>query len=276
MGTSWWLLGRNRKDGKALRFMWGRLIRDSASEVLPLSQVGGFVSGARALTLSGVAGPFSAASTVVDMSVELVSKLPYIFFGLALLNVQRPQTPLILPLTIGVLFLVVSAAVFLSLQERGAGLGDHIWLKLVRRWPSAASQDSSSMRQSLRDIRAARTSVGLAFLVHLTSWLLGGVETWLTLRLMGQPIDLGSAMAIDSLVSTLRSAAFFVPNAVGVQEGASIMLGGLFGVSPSTALALSLVKRGRDWAIGVPALLAWHLTEWHRARLALAGHAPGA
>ncbi|HYZ39590.1 MAG TPA: TIGR00374 family protein, partial [Stellaceae bacterium] len=33
--------------------IWGRLVRDSGSELLPLSQVGGYVLGARALTLTG-------------------------------------------------------------------------------------------------------------------------------------------------------------------------------------------------------------------------------
>jgi len=39
------------------------------------------------------------------------------------------------------------------------------------------------------------------------------------------------------------------------------MLGATFGVTPETALALSLLKRGRDLAIGVPALLVWQMLE---------------
>jgi len=40
-------------------------------------------------------------------------------------------------------------------------------------------------------------------------------------------------------------------------------------VTPETALALSLLKRGRDLTIGLPALLAWQLAEgrhfWRRS-----------
>ena len=60
---------------------------------------------------------------------------------------------------------------------------------------------------------------------------------------------------------SLRGVAFAVPNAVGVQEGAYVMLGSLFGLSPDMALALSLLKRGRDITIGVPVLLAWQALE---------------
>ena len=71
---------------------------------------------------------------------------------------------------------------------------------------------------------------------------------------------------IDSLLVAIRGFAFVVPNALGVQEGAYIMLCGMFGVPPEVALALSLLRRGRDFTIGVPALLAWQILE---GRLAL-------
>jgi glycosyltransferase 2 family protein len=68
-------------------------------------------------------------------------------------------------------------------------------------------------------------------------------------------------ITIESLLYAIRSAAFAVPNAVGVQEGAYVMLGALFGLSPDMALALSLLKRGRDITIGVPVLLCWQALE---------------
>ena len=39
------------------------------------------------------------------------------------------------------------------------------------------------------------------------------------------------------------------------------LLGALFGLSPDMALALSLLKRGRDITIGVPVLLCWQALE---------------
>ena len=82
--------------------------------------------------------------------------------------------------------------------------------------------------------------------LHLLCWVLGAGETWLIFRLMHAPVALAPALAIDSLVGAIRTASFFVPGAIGTQEGGYVLLCGLFGLSPATALAFSLARRGRD------------------------------
>jgi len=76
-------------------------------------------------------------------------------------------------------------------------------------------------------------------------------------------------LVIESLLYALRSVAFAVPNAVGVQEAGYLLLGAGFGLAPDIALALSLLKRGRDFAIGLPVLGIYQLIEggrlWRRA-----------
>jgi len=69
---------------------------------------------------------------------------------------------------------------------------------------------------------------------------------------------------IESLLYAIRTVAFAIPNAVGVQEGAYILLGGSFGLTPEMGLALSLLKRARDLAIGLPALGVWQALEGGR------------
>ncbi len=66
----------------------------------------------------------------------------------------------------------------------------------------------------------------------------------------------------------MRSAAFAVPGAFGVQEGGILLLGAMLGIPPETALALALVKRVREFAMGVPAIIGWSLleTRWLRRR----------
>src|SRR3984893_10077115 len=54
-------------------FLWGRLIRDAGSEVLPVSQMGGCVLGARAVALAGVPGTTAAATTMVDLTLEFLA-----------------------------------------------------------------------------------------------------------------------------------------------------------------------------------------------------------
>jgi hypothetical protein len=78
-------------------------------------------------------------------------------------------------------------------------------------------------------------------------------------------IDLAAVMAIESLVYATKSAGFIVPNALGVQEAAYAMLAPLFGVGAEFGLAVSLLKRARDIAVGVPILLIWQAVEGQRA-----------
>ena len=78
---------------------------------------------------------------------------------------------------------------------------------------------------------------------------------------MGVTIGPVAVIAIESLIFAVRSIAFVVPGALGVQEGAYLLLAPLFGLDPQVAVALSLLKRARDLTIGVPALLLWQASE---------------
>ncbi len=265
MGAAWWLLGRGRADATWARFAWGRLIRDSASEALPLSQIGGFVLGARAVTLAGVAGVFAAGSTVVDVTVELVAQLVYTAIGLGLLDWLLPDARFVPPLLAGLGVMTVLVGVFIAVQARGAGFVERAGRRLARQFLGAAAAGSGGVQAEIAALHRRRGLLLLAAAVHLTSWLLSGVETWLTLWLMDIRLPLVAGVAIDSLLYGVRSVAFMVPNAIGVQEGGLVVLGGLFGVGADAALALSLIKRARDLVIGVPALLAWQGLEGRRA-----------
>jgi hypothetical protein len=86
----------------------------------------------------------------------------------------------------------------------------------------------------------------------------------MALRLAGRTLDFAAVLVIESLLYAIRTVAFAIPNAVGIQEGAYILLGGAFGLTPEMAIALSLLKRARDLAIGLPALGAWQAVEGGR------------
>ena len=110
-----------------------------------------------------------------------------------------------------------------------------------------------------------RVRVGVSAALHLAAWIASALGTWIAFRLIGVRIDLASVMAIESLVYATRSAAAFVPNALGVQEAAYAVLAPLFGIGAEFGLAVSLLKRARDIALGVPILLIWQGVEGRRA-----------
>src|SRR5262249_48921682 len=57
-------------------------------------------------------------------------------------------------------------------------------------------------------------------------------------------------------------AAFAIPSALGAQEGGLVLLCAVFGIPAEQAVALSLVKRAADLALGVPGLVGWQLLGW--------------
>jgi uncharacterized membrane protein YbhN (UPF0104 family) len=117
-----------------------------------------------------------------------------------------------------------------------------------------------------------RALVG-GFLWHCLGWVAGAGEAWLALWLLDAPLGLREVLILESLAFALRSAAFAVPAAVGVQEGGYVALGAIFGLGPEIGLALSLLKRAREVLLAVPALIAWKLIEiraWRRRSLAIA------
>ena len=97
--------------------------------------------------------------------------------------------------------------------------------------------------------------------LHVASFLAHAAELWLTLWLIGEPSGFAEATLLESLSLAARSIAFLIPSGWGAQEAALVALAGITGLSPDTALGLGLVKRAREFAIGLPGLLAWAIVE---------------
>jgi uncharacterized membrane protein YbhN (UPF0104 family) len=94
--------------------------------------------------------------------------------------------------------------------------------------------------------------------------VLGGLEVMLALHFLGVSVDFREALIIESLGQAFRAVGFAIPGSLGVQEGGLMIACGLLGISPQTAIELSLLKRIREVALGIPALMAWHVIETRR------------
>lgn len=261
MGIAWRLLLIGVSPWAAI---WGRLVRDSASEVLPLSQIGGYVLGTRALTVTGVAGSTATASTIVDVTLEFFAQIACTAIALLWLLHLQPLSPVALPTAITLVIAAGLAGGFLLAQRRGFGLLDRFAGEIGRGWAEMTAAGAAALHAAIAAIYARTVAVGANFIVHLACWIASVAEIWLALRFMMSPRGFGTVLVIESLLYAVRSVAFAVPNAVGIQEGAYILLGAEFGLSPEIALALSLLKRARDFAIGLPVLGAYQLIESER------------
>ncbi len=267
MGIAWRLLV---PGARAWVMVWGRLLRDAGSEVLPFSQLGGCALGVRAVTMAGVSATVATASTIVDLTVEFFAKLAYTALGLLWLLRLRPEAPAVAPIVIGLAVAGLMALAFVIVQRRGLRLLDRFARVLGRGWAERTAAGAAALHRALDGTYRLTGALWGGFLLHLACWVAGTIEVWIALRLAGQPLPFGVVMVIESLVYAVRSVAFAIPNAVGVQEGAYVLIGAGLGLSPEMAIALSLLKRGRDLAIGLPALGVWQIVEggrlWRRLR----------
>ena len=265
LGAAWQVLLAGPGAPRLALLIRARLVRDAGAEVLPLSQLGGIALGVRAAILQGIAAPLAAASMIVDVTTEMLAQIAYAALGVAILAVRVPQSSRVASLMtgslIGLTLAAIAAALFIAVQRHGGRLAARFGARLLR----GATGSLTGLRAALEAIYRSPARVALSAALHLAAWIANGAVVWLGFRMIGARLDLAAALAIESLVYAIRSVAVFIPNALGVQEGAYVILGPLFGVGPDVALAMSVLKRARDIAIGVPVLLLWQGAEGRRA-----------
>ena len=249
------------------RLFFARWIGESVNNLLPVARVGGDVLRAwLAHRQAGLPGSTASASVVADLTVTVVTQVVFTFFGLALLLSRGADGVLLQSAAIGagVLFLMLLGLVTVQWAGFMGALRRLVQTPVLRlRWVRVVS-DAQNVGAELREIYRRSGSLAASAFWHLAGWVAGTLEVWLGLWLLGHPVTLVDALILESLIQAVRSAAFFVPGALGVQEGGLILLGGFIGLPPETALALSLLKRIRELLFGVPGLLVWQVSELHR------------
>ena len=245
LGTAWQVLLPAALAPRLRVLIGARLVRDAGAEVLPLSQLGGIALGVRAAMLQGMSAALASASMIVDVTAEMLAQIAYAVLGVAILLARVPRSSQVTSLTsacvIGLLLAAVAAGLFITVQRRGG----RITARLARTLRRSAGQPTfTGVGRALEIIYRSPARVVLSVALHLAAWVGNGAVVWLGFRLIGAHIDVAAAIAIESLVYAIRSAGAFVPNALGVQEGAYLVLGPLF---------------------GVPVLLSWQAAEGRRA-----------
>jgi uncharacterized membrane protein YbhN (UPF0104 family) len=63
------------------------------------------------------------------------------------------------------------------------------------------------------------------------------------------------------VTATVRTAFFFVPGGLVVQEAAMLAVGAAIGANGDAILIAALIKRAREISFSIPGLLAWELLE---------------
>jgi putative membrane protein len=268
LGLAWDAIEPSRERRRPHLFVWGRMVRDASANCLPFSQVGGFIFGARAVTLHGVSWSLATASTVVDVTAEFLAELAFTAIGIGILLSRAPHSPIAVPMEVGLGLAVASAAGLIWVQRKAGPLFAGLGGRIAGRWFGNAKDRLDILQTELSLIYGHTGRLAIGFTVHLLGWIGTGVAGWIAYRALGVPIDFDDALAIEALLAALAALAFLVPVNAGVQEAGYAGLGAIFGVPPELSLGVSLLRRARDIVVGVPILLIWQFFEARRLRKA--------
>lgn len=241
-----------------------RFIREGVNVLLPVATIGGDVVGARLATFWRADGAMAGATTIADVAIQAATQAAFALLGIALLLWLHGDSALLRYATGGLVVAAILIGAFFAVQAR---LGARVVAWVLRRLghEGGVAVLAERLWGALGAVYARRGPVVRSSLIHMFVWILGALEVYVALHAMGYPLTFAEAVVIESLGQAVRGAAFVVPGGIGVQEGGFIALCALFAVPAGPALALSLVKRVADLALGLPALLAWQVIEGRRA-----------
>lgn len=265
---SWQILLRPRPSWGSFTYM--RWVGDSVNTLMPVAQIGGLFVTAYLLGKRGVDPVLAMASALVAVTLSVGSLLTFVALGLILMALQSPDPEILTPLYVAVGFFTLPVFAFYRLQRSGPNALP-LWVRSrLESLPLRPEMrhDAQALRASLEQIYRAGPRLWSSFTLQLIAWLLGCGEVWLIAWLLGTPVTPMQALILESLGQAVRNLGFFIPGALGLQEGMYLLAGPMLGLSPPLALSISLVKRFRELALGVPGLVVWQIEEsWSALRL---------
>jgi uncharacterized protein (TIRG00374 family) len=233
------------------RLFWLRLGGESLNQLTPTACLGGEPFKASRLQADGVPLEVATASVVILKGILFLSLTLYIITGVALAPIFLPEAAThMLLLCVAALGLAAAGVIFVVIQGRQP-CGNSFRFLSRRGWVPHFLRDQegflgdldTAMSQFYRQYPAR---AALAFSLFFLSWLLHSVEVYLIFWLLGHPISWGLAVCLDALAMLFTALGFFIPAAMGIQEGGNILLALGFKLGFDLGAAFSILRRIRE------------------------------
>ena len=90
-----------------------------------------------------------------------------------------------------------------------------------------------------------RRCLGAAAFAFL-HWIICTVEVYFVFWFLGTPLSFGEVWIVEAATQLVRAATFFIPASLGAQEGAIILVCTALTGSPTTGVAVAVVRRLRE------------------------------
>lgn len=242
-------------------------ISHSVNFLLPVGMVGGEAVRTLLMIRRGHRADTAIASQIADKTVQVATQFAFAVLGLLLLILVGVDGPLALALTAGIVALGAAFGAFYWVQRRGAvGVGAR-WIarmfgpQRAQRLRVSGEEVDFALQRIYERRRRLHGALGLRFAARLVR----AGEVFIALALLGYPVGLLVSLILESLTQAARAAGFLIPGGLGAQEGGLVIVGVAVGLPVEICLALALIKRGREFVVGIPALGLWRLEETRRA-----------
>ena len=278
----WWILRHDfdpspqehRPALQLLHLFSMRAAGEAVNAITPTAYLGGEPVKAWLLQRLGIPLAAAMASVLVSKTALMLTQGGYVCLGL-LVALQRwqPAIPLPLAAAVGLLLGILTFGCMIGAQRHGL-FGS--LLALLRRWSgrgallASLEADLHTLDHHLREFYGSRVQdFSICCIFHFLGWVVGSVEVYLALWLLGTPVEFATAFAIEALSGVAKMAAVIVPGSLGVQEGGQVLIFVAFGLSAPLAVTFGLLRRGREllWiGFGFAVLIHHQALAWMRER----------
>ena len=222
---------------------------EAVNSVVPTGYVGGEAVKAWLLRECGVPMLPATTSVVVGKTAQVCAQVVFIALGACLAFVLLPaSSPARLGMAIVVALAVVVLLLLFWIQSHGLfSLVRSLTMRLRFQWLEKHQARLRELDDRIfgfyRENPRAFAASGAAYLM---GWILDALELFVVSRLLGFPMDYGTALAIESFIGVAKALGIFVPAALGVQESGVWLMFNLFGYTEPQAVAYAILRRGRE------------------------------
>lgn len=198
----------------------------------------------------GISYNETTASIVMARTINMIAMILFLVIGFAMMLMdEKIDGPLKLAASVGVAALTFGTICLFAIQR----LKVSSWL-MTRfsggRWATKLASGLAVVEELDGRFVAFYTqhggrllwALGLAF----ATWIMGVIEIYLTFYFLGYPLTWQEAWMIEAIAQMVRTAVFFIPLAIGAQEGALLVISSALTGVPSLGIACAAVRRCRE------------------------------
>tara|TARA_R110002110_G_scaffold5184_3_gene26778 strand:- start:864 stop:1883 length:1020 start_codon:yes stop_codon:yes gene_type:complete len=236
------------------RFWLVRMVGEAVNNATPLAGMGGEPVKAAILNRTyGIGYGDGFASIVLARTTFVIGLVPFLLIGFALLLLEPGLSePFKWAAGVGLVGLSGGIGAFFAIQRLRLTSRTGGWFAGILARPRLRNifEKVGEFEDRLVDFyRFSPGRFAATVVLSFVNWSLGALEVWIAFYLLGAPVTFAEAWIIEAIVQLVRVGAFFVPLALGTQEGAfTVTVGALTG-NPALGVAVAVLRRFRELVV---------------------------